>query len=100
MQSRMLEDIAEVMEQVEKQVERLDELREKRDSNPSACLPLSPHVLCLRSRLRPDQYFCIEDPTSAFDNVEIQPDGASDAGTAFTRYTAAPTTLATTRKSS
>lgn len=42
MQSRMLEDIAEVMEQVEKQVERLGELREKRDSNPSTSFLLTP----------------------------------------------------------
>lgn len=47
-----------------------------------------------------DQYFCIDDPASAFDNVELQPDGASDAGTAFTRYTAAPTTQATSRATS
>lgn len=30
---------------------------------------------------------------SAMDNVELQPDGASDAGTAFTRYTAMATTI-------
>lgn len=34
MQSRMLEDVSEVTEQVEKQIERLVDLREKRDSNP------------------------------------------------------------------
>jgi elongator complex protein 1 len=34
-QSRLLDDFAEVTDQVEKQVERLAELKEKRDSNPS-----------------------------------------------------------------
>lgn len=47
-----------------------------------------------------DQYYCLFDPTSAMDNVEMQPDGASDAGTAFTRYTVAATTIATTRMTS
>lgn len=48
-----------------------------------------------------DFYFCIDDPVAAFENVEIAPDGMSDAGTAFTRYTVNPTTLASsTRKSS
>jgi elongator complex protein 1 len=50
---------------------------------------------------RADFYFCIDDPVAAFENVEIAPDGMSDAGTAFTRYTVNPTTLASsTRKSS
>lgn len=47
--------------------------------------------------LHVDQYYCLYDPLSAIDNVEMQPDGVSDAGTAFTRYTVAPTTIATTR---
>lgn len=38
---------------------------------------------------------------SAMDNVELQPDGASDAGTAFTRYTTAGgQSVATTQVSS
>ncbi|ORY54599.1 IKI3 family-domain-containing protein [Leucosporidium creatinivorum] len=80
-ESRLVDDFNELTEQVEKQVERLAELKEKRDANPY-------------------QYFCLDDPTSAIDNVELQPDGASDAGTAFTRYTAAPTTQATSRATS
>ena len=32
----MLEDIEELVEQVDKQVERLAELKERRDANPSA----------------------------------------------------------------
>lgn len=48
-----------------------------------------------------DFYFCIDDPVAALENVEIAPDGMSDAGTAFTRYTANPTTMASsTRRSS
>lgn len=47
-----------------------------------------------------DQYFCVNVPTSAMDNVELQPDGASDAGTAFTRYTTAGGSVATTQMSS
>ncbi|KAI5477208.1 elongator complex protein 1 [Pseudohyphozyma bogoriensis] len=78
-QGRFVDDITEVREQVEKQVERLAELEEKKESNPA-------------------QYFCVEG--NPLDNVELQPDGASDAGTAFTRYTAVPTTVATSQMSS
>lgn len=34
LQSRLLDDFTELNEQVEKQVERLAELKEKRDANP------------------------------------------------------------------
>lgn len=61
----------------------------------SIAIPLLVHFTHLD--LHVDQYHCLEDPASAFDNVELQPDGASDAGTAFTRYTVAAPTLATTR---
>lgn len=37
-----------------------------------------------------------EAPEVAIEGVEMQPDGASDAGTAFTRYTRAATTLVAT----
>lgn len=50
--------------------------------------------------LFPDQYYCLDDPAAGLNNVELQPDGMSDAGTAFTRYTAAPTTQATSRATS
>ncbi|KAL8292997.1 hypothetical protein RQP46_000691 [Phenoliferia psychrophenolica] len=80
-QAKLVEDIEELMDQVQKQVERLAELKERRDANPS-------------------QYFCLDNPMSAMDNVELQPDGASDAGTAFTRYTTAGNSVATSQVSS
>lgn len=39
LQSRLLDDCAELTEQVEKQSERLIELRAKRDANPGMSLP-------------------------------------------------------------
>ncbi|GAA5956343.1 hypothetical protein JCM21900_006151 [Sporobolomyces salmonicolor] len=80
-QQRLLDDFADLTEQIERQVERLDELKVKRDENPY-------------------QYFCVDDPAVALENVEIAPDGVSDAGTAFTRYTVAPTTLASSQRTS
>ncbi|KAK4705712.1 elongator complex protein 1, partial [Phenoliferia sp. Uapishka_3] len=80
-QVKIMEDIEELTEQVEKQVERLAELKERRDANPNL-------------------YYCLDAPMSALDNLELQPDGASDAGTAFTRYTAAGQSVATTQLSS
>lgn len=47
-----------------------------------------------------DQYFCIDDPSAALENLELAPDGVSDAGTAFTRYTVNPTTIASSQRSS
>jgi len=47
-----------------------------------------------------DQYFCIDDPSAALENLELAPDGVSDAGTAFTRYTVNPTTVASSQRSS
>ncbi|SCZ89323.1 BZ3500_MvSof-1268-A1-R1_Chr1-1g01107 [Microbotryum saponariae] len=74
-QSKLIDDFGELKEQIEKQVERLDELKKRRDANPN-------------------QFFCIDDPSGGPDDIDVQPDGESDAGTAFTRYTAAaPTTL-------
>ncbi|SCV71454.1 BQ2448_3042 [Microbotryum intermedium] len=74
-QSKLIDDFGELKEQIEKQVERLDELKKRRDANPN-------------------QFFCIDDPSAGPDDIDVQPDGESDAGTAFTRYTAAaPTTL-------
>ncbi|GAA5883430.1 hypothetical protein JCM3774_004277 [Rhodotorula dairenensis] len=82
LQNRLLEDCEELREQIEKQVDRLHDLKDKQEQNPYF-------------------YFCIDDPVTALENVEIAPDGMSDAGTAFTRYTANPTTLASsTRRSS
>ncbi|BGP57178.1 Putative elongator complex protein 1 [Rhodotorula sphaerocarpa] len=82
LQNRLLEDCEELREQIEKQVDRLGELKLKQEQNPYF-------------------YFCIDDPVAALENVEIAPDGMSDAGTAFTRYTANPTTAASsTRRSS
>ncbi|GAA5870104.1 hypothetical protein JCM1840_003583 [Sporobolomyces johnsonii] len=81
LQQRLLDDFSDLTEQIDRQVERLDELKVKRDQNPY-------------------QYFCIDDPAAALENVEIAPDGVSDAGTAFTRYTVAPTTLASSHRSS
>ncbi|KAM0754229.1 IkappaB kinase complex, IKAP component [Meredithblackwellia eburnea MCA 4105] len=80
-QSRIVDDIDELTEQVEKQVERLAELKVRRDANP-------------------DQYFCVDTLSAAMEGVELQPDGASDAGTAFTRYTVAGQSVATTQVSS
>ncbi|KDE09564.1 hypothetical protein MVLG_00459 [Microbotryum lychnidis-dioicae p1A1 Lamole] len=74
-QSTLIDDFGELKEQIEKQVERLDELKKRRDANPN-------------------QFFCIDDPSEGPEDIDVQPDGESDAGTAFTRYTAAaPTTL-------
>ncbi|GJN92512.1 hypothetical protein Rhopal_005542-T1 [Rhodotorula paludigena] len=82
LQQRLLDDCSDLEEQVEKQVSRLSELKRKRDENPY-------------------YYFCIDDPVAALENVEIAPEGMSDAGTAFTRYTVNPTTLASsTRRTS
>ncbi|BGP02142.1 Putative elongator complex protein 1 [Rhodotorula toruloides] len=79
LQERLCEDCSDLTEQVQKQLDRLAELRTKRDQNPYF-------------------YYCVDDPTAAFENVEIAPDGMSDAGTAFTRYTVNPTTLASTSR--
>lgn len=46
-QTRLSDEFAELTEQVEKQVERLAELKEKRDANPSATGRLA-LVLCTR----------------------------------------------------
>ncbi|GAA5993070.1 hypothetical protein JCM10908_003090 [Rhodotorula pacifica] len=82
LQNRLLEDCEELREQIEKQVDRLRELKDKQEQNPYF-------------------YFCIDDPVAALENVEIAPDGMSDAGTAYTRYTVNPTTMASsTRRSS
>ncbi|GAA5833802.1 hypothetical protein JCM3766R1_000102 [Sporobolomyces carnicolor] len=81
MQQRLLDDFSEVTEQLEKQADRLDDLRQRRDNNPY-------------------QYFCIDDPSAALENMELAPDGVSDAGTAFTRYTVNPTTIASSQRSS
>ncbi|GAA5885604.1 hypothetical protein JCM16303_001478 [Sporobolomyces ruberrimus] len=81
MQQRLLDDFSDVTEQLEKQADRLDELRQRRDNNPY-------------------QYFCIDDPSAALENLELAPDGVSDAGTAFTRYTVNPTTVASSQRSS
>ncbi|GAA6031547.1 hypothetical protein JCM8097_006514 [Rhodosporidiobolus ruineniae] len=82
MQQRLEDDMSDLTEQLEKQVSRLAELRVKCEQNPY-------------------NYYCIDDPAAMLENVELAPDGMSDAGTAFTRYTAAPTTMASsTRKSS
>ena len=100
-QSRMLEDFTDVSDQVQKQSERLIELRYKRDMNWGEHLLLSFADLAL-TRMT-GYYYCVEDASSAMDNVELQPDGASDAGTAFTRYTAArgaTTVGGSTRRSS
>lgn len=96
-----MEDIADVKDQLEKQVERFADLLEKKESNPSPCF-----FLLSNDRFRADQhhgaaqYFVVEGPPAGLDGVELQPDGASDAGTAFTRYTAAPTTAVTSQVSS
>ncbi|GAA5969527.1 hypothetical protein JCM11641_008144 [Rhodosporidiobolus odoratus] len=82
MQQRLLEDMSDLTEQIEKQLTRLDDLKVKCEQNPYI-------------------YYCIDDPVAMLEGVEIAPDGMSDAGTAFTRYTVAPTTMASsTRKSS
>ncbi|GAA5975319.1 hypothetical protein JCM5350_006430 [Sporobolomyces pararoseus] len=81
MQQRLLDDFSDVTEQLEKQADRLDDLRQRRDANPY-------------------QYFCIDDPSAALENLELAPDGVSDAGTAFTRYTVNPTTVASSQRSS
>ncbi|GAA6062845.1 hypothetical protein JCM10212_001851 [Sporobolomyces blumeae] len=81
MQQRLLDDFSDVTEQLEKQADRLGELRQRRDQNPY-------------------QYYCIDDPSAALENLEIAPDGVSDAGTAFTRYTVNPTTIASSQRSS
>lgn len=97
-QARILEDIAELEETIEKQIERLDDLKLKRNSNPGTlCHPLEAGE-SLKCSLDLEQYYCLFDPSSAIDNVELQPDGASDAGTAFTRYTVAQSTVATTSR--
>ncbi|GAA5832721.1 hypothetical protein JCM11251_005735 [Rhodosporidiobolus azoricus] len=75
MQQRLIDDMSDLTEQLEKQVKRLADLKVKCEQNPY-------------------QYYCIDDPAAALENVEIAPDGMSDAGTAFTRYTVAPTTMA------
>ncbi|GAA5889329.1 hypothetical protein JCM6882_000709 [Rhodosporidiobolus microsporus] len=75
MQQRLVDDMSDLTEQLEKQVKRLADLKVKCEQNPY-------------------QYFCIDDPAAALENVELAPDGMSDAGTAFTRYTVAPTTMA------
>ncbi|GAA5945114.1 hypothetical protein JCM3775_000913 [Rhodotorula graminis] len=82
LQQRLLDDFSEMDEQLDKQISRLGELKAKYEENPY-------------------YYFCIDDPAAALENVELAPDGMSDAGTAFTRYTVNPTTLASsTRRSS
>jgi elongator complex protein 1 len=68
------EDIREVQEQLQKQSARLVELRKKRDEEPDAF------------------YMTEDDPN--LHNVEIMTEaGESVAGTAFTRYTIAPSAL-------
>ncbi|GAA6006180.1 hypothetical protein JCM11491_002062 [Sporobolomyces phaffii] len=81
MQQRLLDDFSDVTEQLEKQADRLDELHKRKENNPY-------------------QYFCIDDPSAALENLELAPDGVSDAGTAFTRYTTNPTTVASSQRSS
>ncbi|KAK4047856.1 putative elongator complex protein 1 [Microbotryomycetes sp. JL221] len=79
--ARLTDEFTDVQEQLEKQVSRLDELRVKREQEPA-------------------RFFCREDEVGQNDNIEMQADGASDAGTAFTRYTVAASTLATSRNTS
>jgi len=45
-------------------------------------------------------YYCIEELPEAMQNLSLQPDGASDAGTAFTRYTVAGAQTITTQSQS
>ncbi len=51
-----------------------------------------------RWRVLADSYFCIEELPEAMGNLLLQPDGASDAGTAFTRYTVAGAQTVTTQQ--
>ncbi|GAA6025944.1 hypothetical protein JCM10207_004489 [Rhodosporidiobolus poonsookiae] len=76
-----VDDFDDLTEQIEKQLSRLDELKAKCEQNPY-------------------NYYCIDDPTAALENVELAPDGMSDAGTAFTRYTVAPITMASSTRHS
>ncbi|GAA6015095.1 hypothetical protein JCM10207_008729 [Rhodosporidiobolus poonsookiae] len=80
-QQRLVDDFDDLTEKIEKQLSRLDELKAKCEQNPY-------------------NYYCIDDPTAALENVELAPDGMSDAGTAFTRYTVAPTTMASSTRHS
>lgn len=97
LQERLCEDCSDLTEQVQKQLDRLAALRTKRDQNPCAPSARVASVLAL-THCPADFYYCVDDPTAAFENVEIAPDGMSDAGTAFTRYTVNPTTLASTSR--
>ncbi|BGP18516.1 hypothetical protein JCM10213_002969 [Rhodosporidiobolus nylandii] len=81
LQQRMLDDMSDLTEQIEKQLSRLEDLKQKCEQNPYI-------------------YFCIDDPAAALEGVELAPDGMSDAGTAFTRYTVAPTTMASSSRRS
>lgn len=99
LQERLCDDCSDLTEQVQKQLERLAELRTKRDQDPCA-LACCAYTDLLLIGFRADAYYCVDDPTAAFENVEIAPDGMSDAGTAFTRYTVNPTTLASTSRRS
>lgn len=57
MQSRLGDDFSELREQVEKQVERLAELKEKRDANPS-------ELSCVSNRLPHTDFFAYLPQTS------------------------------------
>ncbi|KAK4050772.1 putative elongator complex protein 1 [Microbotryomycetes sp. JL201] len=77
---RLCEEFREVQDQLQKQAARLDELKSKRDTDAS-------------------RFYCLDEEV-AMDNIEVQADSASDAGTAFTRYTTAASTQATSRNTS
>lgn len=102
LQQRLLDDFGDMEEQLDKQIARLGDLKSKYEENPCALAFLSLVVLGTADRgARADYYFCVDDPVAALENVELAPDGMSDAGTAFTRYTVNPTTAASsTRKTS
>ncbi|KAM0790761.1 hypothetical protein ACM66B_004611 [Microbotryomycetes sp. NB124-2] len=77
---RLTEEFGELEDQLGKQATRLDELKQKRDTDAA-------------------RFYCLDEEV-ALDNIEVQDDSASDAGTAFTRYTTAASTQATSRNTS
>lgn len=91
--AQISEDLNEMKEQLQKQFDRLLELRIKRVEEPGLCQVMV--VFLGFSLLAIDAFFGVEDTT--LQNVDVMTD-VSMPYTAFTRYTVAPT--ATSRASS
>ena len=94
-QAQFTEDITEMKEQIRKQLVRLRELRIKKIEEPGEFYFFRFPIHCL-SQLLIDVFYGNEDEMGMH-NVDVMTDVSAPV-TAFTRYTAAPTSASRTSK--